>query len=399
MKIAILGLRSIGPTALGGIEKVVEELSTRYVNEGHEVTVFVRARYAAGSGTEYKGVRLKPLPAVYTKHLEAITNTIIAILYSLRGYDIVHVNALGPALLSFVPRLFGRKVFVTVHGQDWKREKWGRFASRVLRLGEWAAVTFPTRTIVVSRTLREYEKEHFGRDVLFIPNGVNPPDANVEPRDDGRFPKDGYVLFMGRLVPEKGCHFLIRAFRSLRTSKKLVIAGAALHTDKYAAELRRLAEGDDRIEFVGPIYEEEKDTAMRNALLFVLPSTIEGMAIVLLEAMSYGKCCLCSDIDENLEVVYPTSEPGTAVTINDKFVADGGGLPDAHMRGMCFRSGDVDDLAAKLEFLIEHRTAVNALGAAARKHVAEYHDWDRIARLHLDAYGEALSGTSTRNDG
>ncbi|MCG8370824.1 MAG: glycosyltransferase family 4 protein [Proteobacteria bacterium] len=394
MKIAILGLRSIGPTALGGIEKVVEELSTRYVAEGHEVTVFVRARYAADSGDEYRGVRLKALPAVYTKHLEAITNTVIAILYSLRGYDIVHVNALGPALLSFIPRLFGRKVFVTVHGQDWKREKWGRFASRVLRLGEWAAVTFPTRTVVVSRTLREYEKKRFGRDVLFIPNGVNPPDTNVEPRGDGRFPKDGYVLFMGRLVPEKGCHFLIRAFRSLQTDKKLVIAGAALHTDEYAAGLHRLAEGDDRIEFVGPIYEEEKDLALRNALLFALPSTIEGMAIVLLEAMSYGKCCLCSDIDENLEVIYPASEPGTAVAVNERFLAAGDGPPDDRMRGLCFRSGDIGDLAAKLDFLIGHRAAVDALGMAAKQHVAEYHDWDRIARLHLDAYGEALHGDS-----
>lgn len=397
MRIAIIGLRTIGPTALGGIEKVIEELSTRYVESGHDVTVFVRARYAQDAGENFKGVHVRALPAIYTKHLEAITNTVAAVLYALRGYDIVHINALGPALLSFIPRVFRKNVVVTVHGQDWKREKWGMLARWILRIGERAAVTFPQRTVVVSKTLKNYEKEKFGKDVIYIPNGITLPVA--QPNDSTNelgLEKDEYILFLSRLVPEKGCHDLINAFRQLKTDKKLVIAGAPSHSEDYANYLHELANGDDRIVFPGPLYEERKDEIFRNAYFFVLPSSIEGMAIVLLEAMSYGRCCLCSDIEENLEVIFPSVSSEEAIISNEQYVADEGAYILDDMFGTCFKSGNVNDLMCKLDFLIRHPQIVSDLGQMARSQVADRHNWDRIAQEYLAVYRDLLQQGGNR---
>ena len=246
MKIAFIGLRAIGPFAAGGIEKAIEELSTRLVNFGHEVTVFTRARYDDHSSVDFQGVTLRKLPAIYTKHLEAISNTIMAVICTVRGFDVVHVNATGPALLSFIPRLFRRKVVVTVHGLDWKREKWGGFARFWLKLGAWAAVAFPHRTTVVSRTLKDHYRVEFGREVDYIPNGVTLPDADRFSLLENPLGlcTGSYILFLSRLVPEKGCHTLIAAFRMLVTDMKLVIVGPPTHSEDYAARLRELADGD-----------------------------------------------------------------------------------------------------------------------------------------------------------
>ncbi len=375
MKIAILGLRAIGTTSSGGVEKAVEELSTRFVAAGNEVTVFCRARYASAAGHSFRGVRIRPLPAIYTKHLEAISNTVVAVLQSLRGYDVVHINATGPALLAFIPRLFGRAVVVTVHGLDWKREKWGIFARLMLKLGARAAVSFPQRTIVCSKTLKQHYRERYGRAVEYIPNGVTVPGAGA-PGMTGPpgFERGSYFLFLSRLVPEKGCHTLIEAFRGLETDRKLVIVGGHSHSGQYAEKLRQLAAGDSRIVFAGPLYGEAKDAAYRNAYAFVLPSTIEGMAIVLLEAMSYGKCCLCSDIDENLEVIDP---------------AFGGEAAAAEAVGDRFRTGDAADLRDKLAFLDQNPERVTALGERARSYVAERFDWDAIASRYLEVFRES----------
>lgn len=386
MKIAILGLRAIGPGASGGVEKAIEELSTRYVQLGHEVTVFCRSRYAQDVGSDFKGVKLRKLPAIYTKHLEAISNTIAAVACSLRGYDIVHVNATGPALLSFLPRLFGRRVVVTVHGLDWKREKWGFVARWALKAGAWASGAFPHRTIVVSKTLREHYARVYRRQVDYVPNGVTSPMRSTvpEPLPLG-LAQDGYILFLSRLVPEKGCHTLIEAFRGLQTDKKLVIVGPPSHSEDYAASLRKLAEGDDRIVFAGALFDAQKDAIYRGAYLFVLPSTIEGMALVLLEAMSYGKGCLCSDIDENMEVADPAFEPGQSPR-PARSSANSEPRMSPTAVAATFATGNVDDLRRQLARLIADPDEVHRLGAMAGAHVAAAFDWDAIARRHLDVF-------------
>ncbi len=390
MKIAILGVRSIGQAAAGGVEAAMEELSTRLVELGHDVTVFCRRRYMQDAATSYRGVRLRPLPAVYTKHLEAITNTVAAVLCALRGFDVVHVNATGPALLSFIPRLFGRKVVVVVHGLDWKREKWGFLARFALKLGAWASATFPQRTIVVSQTLRHHFAKRYRCDTVYIPNGVTLPAADVTWSVDalGLVPGE-YILFLSRLVPEKGCHTLIEAFKSLDTRKKLVIVGPPSHSQAYADHLHRLAAGDDRIVFTGPLFGAEKDAVYRGAYCFVLPSTIEGMALVLLEAMSYGKCCLCSNIEENLEVIVPSAgdwlgSEGAAAALPTTVAEQ---MAMAH--GVWFEVGNVSSLAKVLRDLLERPDEVTAVGQKARRYVATQFNWDAIAAQYAAQYGSA----------
>jgi len=373
LRIAFIGLRAIGSSTAGGIEKAIEELSTRLVKLGHEVTVFTRARYDEHVSADFRGVKLRKLPAIYTKHLEAISNTVLAMFCALRRYDIVHINATGPALLAWLPRLFGRKVVVTVHGLDWKREKWGSFAKIWLKIGAWAAAAFPHRTVVVSKTLLRHYRERHGTKVVYIPNGVTLPDlARLDGiRNPLDLPKGSYVLFLSRLVPEKGCHTLIAAFRGLNTDKRLVIVGPPTHSEEYASLLRRIAEGDDRIIFAGPLFGPPKDALFRDAYLFVLPSTIEGMALVLLEAMSFGAGCLCSDIPENLEVIIGDSR-------NPELVA------------AKFRTHDVDDLRHQLERLLSEPELVMRLGRKARAHVAQSFDWDTIVRKLVESYKELL---------
>jgi glycosyltransferase involved in cell wall biosynthesis len=365
MKVAMIGLRTIG-SGSGGIERAVEEISVRLAQRGHDVTVFCRGRYNQPPRDRVGGVRLVNLPALYTKHLEAISHTLLAAVRAARGFDVVHVHAIGPALLSFIPRLSGRRVVTTVHAFDWKREKWGFLARQVLRLGARCATAFSHETIVVSPTLERFFETRHHRRVRFIPNGV--PAAEVRALD--RLRRFGvaageYVLFLGRLVPEKGGHLLVEAFRALDTKLRLLVVGDATHTDTYARRLRELAAGDPRIVFTGPLFGEDKDEAYSNAACFVLPSTLEGMPIVLLEAMGYGCPVLCSDIPENLDVI---TAPGGA-----RYAAT-------------FRSGSSPDLREALAQMLESLPAARERAVEAREHVRQAYSWERAAQQTEELY-------------
>lgn len=359
MRIAMMGLRAIGQGS-GGVEKAVEEISRRLVARGHAVTVFCRARYNPGAACEFEGVRLVNLPAIYTKHLEAISHTFLAAGRALRGYDIVHLHATGPSMLAFLPRLAGRKTVVTVHGLDWKREKWGASAKLFLRLGAWTAGAFPHRTIVVSRALQAFYRDRYGRETVYIPNGVAP--ATRRPADRiRRFGVSGgdYLLYLGRLVPEKGCHLLIEAFRGLASDLKLLVVGGASHSAEYLDRLQTLAHDDPQIVFTGPLYGEEKDEAYSNTRGLVFPSMLEGMPLVLLEAISLGCPVLCSDIPENLEVVQPA------------------GAPDSALAAL-FQAGSADALRSALAAFLADPDARRQRAEMAKDHVTRTFDWDRI---------------------
>jgi len=367
MRIAFVGLRSIGVCA-GGIERHVEELATRMAALGHEVTVFCRTRYNTIAGGEYRGVRLVNVPTVYSKHLEAICHTALCLPAVLTGYDVVHFQALGPSLLSWAPRLAGRRVVVTVHGLDYLRGKWGRAASLVLRLGAWTSAHCPNRTIVVSRQLQQHFASALHTATTCIPNGVNTPvrrPLNALRRFG--LAEQGYVLFLGRLVPEKGAHQLIQAFRQVDTGLKLVLAGGSSHSDAYVEELKELAGQDRRIVFTGPLFGADKDEAFSNAKCFVLPSLLEGMPLTLLEALSYGCPTLASDIPECLEVL------------------DAGGAPLART----FAHGDPADLALRLADMLK-RLDLDEMAEHARREVLARHDWDAITRQTLAVYAETL---------
>jgi glycosyltransferase involved in cell wall biosynthesis len=304
MRIAMIGQKTNVPT-FGGVERHVALLSERLAERGHDVTVFVRSRYGT-TPTGSPAVRAVVRPCLPTKHLEAITHSsLCALEAAARGYDVIHFHAVGPCLAVPFARL-GRKpvVCATIHDQDYNKAKWSRFARGMLSLGEASACRYADSVIVVARYLEAHLRATRGRDAVRIPNGNDP--LPVRPASDflhgvGLEP-DNYMLFMARLVPEKGCDVLIRAFRASETTLSLAIAGGSSHSDEHERELRRLAGDDPRIHFLGFQSGEALDELRSNAAAYVMPSRQEGLPLSLLEALWYGMPVIASDIPAVHEV-------------------------------------------------------------------------------------------------
>ena len=355
----------------GGIEVVVEELSTRMVKLGHQVTCYNRGGHHVSGKEfdgerlhEYKGVKLKTVSTINRKGLTAVSSSFFAALASAFGrYDVVHIHAEGPAAMCWIPKLFGKRVVVTIHGLDWQREKWKNgFGSKYIHLGEKMAVKFADEIIVLSKGVQEYFQKTYGRKTLFIPNGVNRPVLRKADLIKNKFgiDKDGYILFLGRIVPEKGLRYLIEAYKELHTDKKLVIAGGSSDTDDFMQEIQTLATGDDRIIFTGFVAGQALEELYSNAYLYLLPSDLEGMPLSLLEAMSYGNCCVVSDIAECSEVV------------EDKAVT--------------FQKSNVQDLKEKLQRLCDDPATVQKYKNEAADFICSKYNWDEITQKTLEVY-------------
>jgi len=369
LRVAFIGGRGV-ISKYSGIETYYEEVGKRLVQMGHEVTVYCRD-YFTPALTEHNGMRLVRLPTIRSKHLETVIHTLLSTVHALtRRYDLVHYHALGPALFSLLPRLVGKRTAVTVQGLDWQRKKWGRLASRVLRLGESASVRLPNGTMVVSRTLQQRYREAHGIEAFYVPNGGVLRERS-EPRailEWGLEPGQ-YVLFLGRFSPEKGCHLLVEAFEQIDTDVKLVMAGAASYCDDYSRELRTHA--SDRVRMLDWISGETLDELLTNAMVFVLPSDLEGLSLALLDAMGAGLCVLTSDVPENCEVV------------------DGAGFT--------FQRGSAADLADRLRFLIANSAVREAAGRTAKKRIEEQYQWQKVAedieKAYFTVLGEELART------
>lgn len=372
MRIAMVGSRGI-PASYSGIEASLEEVCPRLVRRGHEVTVYCASGIASGR-TLYAGVKLRKLPAIYTKHLETATRSLFsALCESVRKTDIVHFHALGPSLLSPIPRLVGKVTVATIHGLDWKHAKWGAAARGVLKLGEWGAVRFPDAAIVVSSSLKEYLRQRHGKEVTYIPNGVTVrPLRKRELLASLGLANAPYILFVSRLIPGKGLECLLRAFNSMKTDRKLVLAGDATYDRHYVQNLKRLAAGNPNVIFPGFVTGRLLEELFSNAEFFVFPSRTEGLSISLLEAMSYGRCVLASDIAANQEVV------------SDK--------------GFCFQAENTEDLRRSMLRLIANPQLTEAVGRKAREHVSKYYNWDSIVDKIEQVYIDVLKrrGKATR---
>jgi glycosyltransferase involved in cell wall biosynthesis len=371
LRIAFIGGRGV-ISKYSGIETYYEEAGKRLVDRGHQVTAYCRT-YFTPSVAEHNGIRVVRLPTIRSKHLETLVHTFLSTLHVLvQPCDIVHYHALGPALFSFIPRLAGKKTVVTVQGLDWQRKKWGRLASAVLRIGEYAAVSLPTQTIVVSRTLRKHYWDRYHAETRYVPNGGllrqrRAPDKILQ---WGLQPQR-YILFLGRFSPEKGCHLLLEAYEHLNTDIKLVLAGASSFCQEYSRELRTYA--GERIKMLDWVSGETLDELLTNAMLFVLPSDLEGLSLALLDAMGAGLCVLASDIPENREAVEGA--------------------------GFTFRRGDPADLAERLRFLIANPAVREAAGAAAQQRIREQYQWSEIAgqveQNYFEMTGWSRAGNST----
>lgn len=365
MKLAYIVLK--GMPLGGGIEKYTEELGSRMATKGHDVIVYTMKHYGAINGA-YKGMNIKTVPSFRTKSLEKISASFFAALHQCieKDIDIVHFHAFGPAMFCFIPRLLGRKVVVQGHGLEWKRSRWGAVGKLFLRLSEIPSVKFPDALTVVSKVQQEYIFKRYGRKSVYIPTGVNPPQIE-KPELIKQYGLNGndYILFAARLVREKGAHYLIEAFNKLKTDLKLIIAGDAKHEEMYKQELIRLSKGNPNIIFTGFVTGKLLHELFSNCRIFVLPSEIEGLPTALLEAMSYGSCCVASDISENIEAL--------------------------NNLGYTFRNGDVNDLARTLEFVIQESDfKINHIKQAAKEYVIKNFSWDAIASKFEKLYFHLL---------
>jgi glycosyltransferase involved in cell wall biosynthesis len=278
--------------------------------------------------------------------------------------EIVHYHALGPALFSFLPRLVGKKTVVTIQGLDWQRTKWGWIASSVLRLGEHAAVRFPNATMVVSHTLEDRFRSRFQAKISYIPNGTSIRQRGTSGHlKEWGLESGKYILFLGRLSPEKNCHLLIQAYEKLKTPVKLVLAGGSSYSDSYVVTLRQ--HESDQIRILDWVTGEALDELVTNACLFVLPSHLEGLSLALLEAMGAGICVLTSDIPENRELVDEA--------------------------GYTFKTGDVLDLEKMLRLLVGSTELREDAAKKAQERIRRDYLWPHITRqiesVYLDLMG------------
>lgn len=370
MKIVMFGHKRI-PSREGGIEIVVEQLATRMAALGHEVSCYNRgghhvsgAQFDGAVMDELKQVHLKTVWTLDKKGLAAVTSSICAAFRSaFSKADVVHIHAEGPAVMCWLPKLFRKKVIVTVHGLDWQREKWkGGFGARYICWGEKMAVRFADEIIVLSRNVQQYFADTYGRKTVMIPNGVAKPEIREAREITHHYGlhKDGYILFLGRLVPEKGIHYLVEAYRKIKTDKILVIAGGSSDSDDYEQKLRKMAEGNKNILFTGFVQGRVLEELYSNAYVYVLPSDVEGMPLSLLEAMSYGNCCLTSDIPECIEVV------------------------EDH--GVSFSHGMISKLAEKLQQLCDEPEMVCGYKNAACDFICGKYNWDDVTKRTLELF-------------
>lgn len=371
LRIAWIGGRGV-ISRYSGIESYYEHVGKELALRRHDLTVYCRT-YFTPPVKEHNGMHILRLPTIRSKHLETFVHTLLSSLHALfADYDIVHYHCLGPALFSFIPRMTGRKTVVTVQGLDWQRRKWGRFAARVLRWGEAAAVRFPSTTMVASKTLQDYYRVRHNRETAYIPNGAGQITHRPPTRLIGwDLISEQYILFLGRFSPEKNCHLLIEAFEQLNTDMKLVLAGGTSHTDSYAGQLR--AHASARVRFLDWVSGDDYDELLSNAAVFVLPSDLEGLSLALLDAMAAGVCVLTSDIPENREVV------------------DGAGFT--------FRCGDRDDLTRMLQILVQNPLLRRKMAWKAKARIREEYQWSKIAVMIEQHYYDLLGWSRHEENG
>ena len=312
MKIAMIGHKRI-PSREGGVEIVVEELSTRLVKMGHSVTVYNRkGKHVSDKDAdkedhklkEYKGIKIVHVPTPEMKSLNAVVYSFLATIMAVfSNYDVIHYHAEGPCAMIGIPHFFGIRTIATIHGLDWQRAKWGGFATRFLKFGEKCAARYADEVIVLSTNVQQYFKDTYNRETIYIPNGVNRTEFREPDVISSKFglEKEKYILYLGRLVPEKGITYLMEAYSRIDTDIKLVIAGGGSHSSEYVQKINDLAKKDDRIVMTGFVQGNLLAELYSNCYMYCLPSDIEGMPISLLEAMSFGRRCLTSNIPENVE--------------------------------------------------------------------------------------------------
>ncbi|MEZ7821202.1 MAG: glycosyltransferase family 4 protein [Patescibacteria group bacterium] len=379
MKIAIIGAKGV-PATYGGVERHAEELALGLVSRGHDVTVYSRKWYTKYDGSEYKGIKIKNIGSIKTKNFDTISHVFLSTLDAVRGkFDVIHYQGVGPALLSFIPRILSpkTKVFVTFHCEDFKHDKWSGFAKFMLKTGEKAACTFPHKTITVSKLLKYKVDNFYDSKAEYIPNGITVKENLSITREPGdifekfNIEPGKYIVAVTRLVRHKGVHLLIDAYKNmdaeLKNKYKLVIVGGGTFGDKYEDELKEMSASDSNIVMTGMQSGSDLEKLFIGAKIFSHASSAEGLPITVLEAMNYEKPVVVSDIPEHMEVV-------------------------GEDKGISFKTGDVNDLKQKLEFALNdaNQTFMNEMLSKAKNLVKNEYNWDKVIEKTELAYREVI---------
>jgi glycosyltransferase involved in cell wall biosynthesis len=366
MKIAMLGTRGI-PASYSGFETCVEQLGQRLVQRGHNVTVYCRTHHITYPGSSYKGMCLVKLPTIKNKYLDTIVHSFISSLHTLpKRYDIALYFIAGNSLVSWIPRLMGTRTIVNVDGLDWKREKWPTVAKKYIQFAESMATRLPTAFLTDSRVVQAYYRDKYRVEPPYIPYGSEVEKVMPGPvLDKFGLKPQGYVLFVGRLVPENCAHHLVEAFHNIDTNLKCVIVGDAPYADGYITSLKERARNDPRIIFTGYQFGKSYHELGSNALVFVEPSSVGGTHPALTEAMAFGNCVVVNDTAENKE------------TIADAGFSYSGNL------------GAVD-LERILQTLIDNPQMVHEYRCRAEDRARRAYNWDHVTDAYLDLFNELL---------
>ena len=360
LKIAMLGHKRI-PGREGGVEVVVEELTTRMAQLGHEVTAYNRSKKGVKVVKNYKDVRIITVPTIEHKNTDAVIYSLFASIHALfGGYDVIHYHAIGPSVMLIIPHLFGKRTVVTVHGLNYKTPKWKGFAAKYIQLGEQITAKYADEIITLSKEQQRYFKEKYNRDTTFIPNGtiIRPACDPEQIREKWGLGHKNYILFLSRVVPGKGLETLIEAYKQIDTEMPLIIAGDSEFVSDFRQKMFEMAEDDKRIRFIGFVEGKTLEELYSNAKLFVFPSEAEGMPMCLLEALSYNTSCLVSNIPENVDV-------------GDEYV-------------QTFEVGNADDLREKLEKCLQKEAEL--FDKNSTNYVIENYDWDSVVRQTINTY-------------
>ncbi|MGK7889663.1 MAG: glycosyltransferase family 4 protein [Leptolyngbyaceae cyanobacterium] len=372
MKIAVIGAKGIPPKQ-GGVEHYCAEVYPRMVSQGHEVDLYGRQSYTDTRLFEqhyFRGVRVLPLPGP-RGGIDALTTSALGALLSLKEqYDIIHFHALGPALFSSIAKFSSAKVVVTCHGLDWQRAKWNGLTSWLIRSGERSANSWADEIIVVSKALQSYFLQGYDRPTTHITNApahYAPADPDFNYGKSLGLQQGRYLVFLGRLVPEKRPDLLIEAFKKLEAPDwKLVFIGAEGGAAEYCQELFAAAANCPNIVFAGEQRGAHLSELVQGAGLFVQPSDIEGLPLSLLEAMREGIPVVASDIPPHKQLLAPD-------------------------RGLLFRAGDLDNCFKSLRLAIADPEAMSEMATAATAYVESNHSWDKITGENLKVYEQLLS--------
>lgn len=364
MRIAMVGSRGI-PARYGGSETAIEEIGRRLVERGHEVVAYCRRHNSRIAARHYKGIERVVLPSLNTKDLDTPTHTVLSTLHLLLSHrpNIVHFHGMGNALFLPLLRPFKVRSVVTIDGPDWERPKWGRLARRVLRLSAHLCVKWSNALIIDNFSAQDYFERHFGTRGVYIPYGAYLESAEgLEALNGLGLDPRKYVIFVGRLIPDKGCHVLVDAWRRVKTDMKLVLVGDNPYFPEYIRRLKESA--DERVLFPGYVFGEPYRQLVSNAYLYAHPLLVDGTSPSLLQAMGFGNCIVLSDIREAMDVAGDV--------------------------GYGFRTGDAADLARVLQELVDNPGLVTEARERSRQKVRDFYDWERITDQHEALYRQVM---------